>query len=233
MKEEFETVFPQSPQVTALTNGEWTTVLTSVGAGHSIYRGMDMTRRSTDLLRRPLGVYALVRHPGGVLNVTSAPDYTGGVRRSVEFSAKSVTYTAEDGSLTAGMQVCVHPTFAAEQRQIVLKNTSGRRVTAEVLLYFEPVIARTADDAAHPAFSKLFVRTFHLNMRRRVNGCCRPRTGSRRCPARLIRRLKKAPARPIRPARCACGSSLARGSKSSSALCSARGPTAARRCPRL
>lgn len=157
VKEEFETVFPQSPQVTALTNGEWTTVLTSVGAGHSVYRGMDMTRRSADLLRRPLGVYALVRHPGGVLNVTSAPDYTGGVRRSVEFSAKSVTYTAEDGSLTAGMQVCVHPTFAAEQRQIVLKNTSGRRITVEVLLYFEPVIARTADDAAHPAFSKLFV----------------------------------------------------------------------------
>ena len=46
-------------------------------------------------------------------------------------------FTAEQGELEAGMRVMVHPRLPSEQRQVVLKNRSGRKLSARLLFYFE------------------------------------------------------------------------------------------------
>lgn len=66
-------------------------------------------------------------------------------------------FFAGQGSLETGMRVTVHPRLPSEQRQVALKNRSNRRLTCQLLFYFEPCLARREDAAAHPAFSRLFL----------------------------------------------------------------------------
>jgi len=56
-------------------------------------------------------------------------------------------------------QICVSPDDDAEVRRLTLTNHSGSPRTIEVTSYAEIVLAPPAADAAHPAFSNLFVQT--------------------------------------------------------------------------
>ena len=58
--EEFDLISPRHPRVHLLSNGEWTVAAADCGATLSACQGADMLRRSEDLLRRPLGLFAVV-----------------------------------------------------------------------------------------------------------------------------------------------------------------------------
>ncbi len=153
----FEKMNPQQPRVKLLFNGEITSVLTDTGSSFSVYQGKDMTRRPQDLLRRPNGVFGMIWVYGRIIPFTAAPDYASDVQHTVSFGANSISYQAEAGEIQAGEQVLLHPTLPCEQRQFVVRNNSTHRKEVEYLFYLEPSLSNTEDDAAHPAFSKLFV----------------------------------------------------------------------------
>ena len=154
---EYSEFYPQSPRVRLLSNGEITDVLTDVGASTLLYQGQDLLRRPHDLLRRPLGIFAAVKTTEKIISFTTAPFYRESGSYTARFDANSVTYLHEDAGVQTGMLVLLHPNEPAEQRQFVVKNTTGRRLDADLLIYFEPSLAFSKDEAAHPAFSKLFV----------------------------------------------------------------------------
>ncbi len=57
------------------------------------------------------------------------------------------------------LDVAVSPEDDAEVRRISITNHGSRTREIDITSYAELVLARPADDAAHPAFSKMFVQT--------------------------------------------------------------------------
>ncbi len=176
MTEEIRHINPRTPRMYLLSGAEWQLAITDTGAGISTSHGLDIHRYSEDLLRNPQGVFAVVDAGEGAFSITEAPDYAkpsteqsgrqnkqkrksaiGTTKRYAEFDTGAAIFTAEHGHIEAGMRAMVHPRLPCEQRQVVLKNHSNRRMSATVLLYFEPTLARREDALAHPAFSRIFL----------------------------------------------------------------------------
>lgn len=158
-REEFVETSPITPRVNAVSNGEYTLILTDSGASVSMFRGIDITRRSSDLLKDPTGVYAVCDFGKEKLCATAAPGYASSrlLRRKVEFNTYGAAYHTRDGSYGIDMVACLHGGMPCEARFVEISNYTQRKVDAKLLLYFEPVLAKAADEAAHPAFSRLFL----------------------------------------------------------------------------
>lgn len=157
---------PRTPRMHLLAGSEWQLAITDTGAGISSSRGLDIHRFSDDLLRSPQGIFVMVDNGEGAFSITHAPGYrdestVGGesvpIERRAEFETGAAIFTAQRGALEAGMRAMVHPRLPCEQRQVVVKNHSGHRVTAAVLCYLEPSLAKRDDAQAHPAFSRIFL----------------------------------------------------------------------------
>lgn len=159
VREDFETLSPVTPRVNAVSNGEYTMVLTDVGASMSIFHGVDVTRRSADLLRGPAGIFAVASFDGELLCVTAAPEYNEDklIRRHVEFNTHGAIYHARTQNYGVDMQALLHAGMPCEIRAVELENYTQKRVEAKLLFYFEPSLAKWMDEAAHPAFSRLFL----------------------------------------------------------------------------
>ena len=157
IREEHRAIYPQAPRATLITNGELTDILTDTGAGWLALGETDLTRRSTDLLRRAQGVFVLVRMNGTTLCATPAPYFDEKAAYRVEHQERSVTYYAEKKEVEVGVRCMMHPTISCEQRQIVVKNNSSRKQMAQLFIYLEPTLSNHRDYSAHPAYSKLFV----------------------------------------------------------------------------
>lgn len=155
---EYSNIYPQSPRAHFLSNGEITSVLADCGVSFLQYQGKDMTRRSIDLLRRPMGVFALVKSGEKVLPFTYAPFYDNRMEYRVTVSENSVYYFSGLDEMQTGMKILLHNTLPCEQRQFVVRNDSSEKADSQLLFYLEPSLMPYRDDIAHPAFSKMFVQ---------------------------------------------------------------------------
>lgn len=158
-REEFEVTNPGAPHVSTVSNGEYTMILTDCGASLSIFRGADVTRRNSDILRSPTGVFAAAQFGHDVISATAAPEYLSGrlINRKVEFNTHGAVYRAHNGSFGISMQAVLHSGMPCEARLVELENYTQNRVSGKLLMYFEPSLAKAQDEAAHPAFSRLFL----------------------------------------------------------------------------
>jgi len=156
-KQAYHAFDPANPRAHLLGNGEWSTVLTDCGACTSLYRGVSIFKHSRDVLRRPAGVFAMLREENRKpVSITPAPSYNAAKPR-VEFSAREVVYHGEGAQVAATMRCRVHPRLPAEERRIVLKNNSRTKQSGTLWLYLEPSLANLREEAEHPAFSKIFL----------------------------------------------------------------------------
>lgn len=168
VRENFDVVNPVSPRVNAVSNGEYTMVLTDCGASMSIFHGVDVTRRSTDLLRAPSGIFTAAAFGEEKICVSAAPEYAEQtlVRRHVEFNSRGAVYHARTQDYGICVQALLNSGMPCEIRAAELENFTQKRVDAKLLFYFEPSLAKAADEQAHPAFSRLFLRAdYHPDTR--------------------------------------------------------------------
>ena len=77
---------------------------------------------------------------------------------SVAFEEGRAVIDRRDGEIGTTTEVMVGEDDV-ELRRVTLRNHGTREATIELTSYAELVLAPAAGDAAHPAFSKLFVRT--------------------------------------------------------------------------
>ena len=165
-KQIFTSVDPAVPRTHLLSNGEWSCVVSDCGANASFYRGASILKHSRDLLRRPSGMFVLLReepskragvtHPPELVSITPAPYYNAAKAR-VEFNATEVLHYGEGRRVGVTLRTRVHPRLPAEERRVQMKNLSRQRVKGSVWLYLEPSLAPLREEAEHPAFSKLFL----------------------------------------------------------------------------
>jgi cyclic beta-1,2-glucan synthetase len=153
-----------SPQTQLLSNGRYSVMVTAAGAGYSRWNDLAVTRWRDDATRDDTGSFVLLRdmETGRVWSAGYQPCAGQPGSYDVSFTEDRVEIIRTDGDLTTTLDVQVSPEDDAELRRVSVSNSSTRPREIEITSYAEVVLGSAGADIAHPAFSKMFVRTEFL-----------------------------------------------------------------------
>ena len=149
------------PRTHLLTNGQYVVMMTAAGSGYSRWRDLAITRWREDVTRDCWGSYVFLRdaESGEVWSAGYHPSGAEPDHYEVVFSEDRAEIHRRDGALSTTLEVLVSPEDDAEVRRVSIRNFGSRPRIVELTSYAEVVMAPPAGDAAHPAFSNLFVQT--------------------------------------------------------------------------
>ncbi|MBY0503752.1 MAG: cyclic beta 1-2 glucan synthetase [Bryobacteraceae bacterium] len=152
------------PRVHLLGNGRYSLMLTSSGGGYSQWNGSAISRWHADTTLDNWGSYLYLRdtRSGAVWSATHQPVGGDLGTSNARFSPDRAEYTRQALGIETNMEVCVSPRYDAEIRRVTLINRSSRARALDATSYRELALAPPRSDAAHPAFSKMFVETEYL-----------------------------------------------------------------------
>lgn len=150
-----------TPRTQLLSNGNYHVMLTTAGSGYSACGDKAVTRWREDGTRDDWGTFVYLRDisSGAVWSAGHQPVRRAPQSYEVTFSEDKTDFWRTDAGIVTHMEVVVSPEENAEVRQISLTNNSTRTREIEVTSYAEVVLAAPQADAAHPAFSNLFIET--------------------------------------------------------------------------
>ncbi len=136
-------------------------MVTAAGSGGLTYDGLAVTRYGGDATRDADGVYLYLRDldDGRTWSAGYQPTAGEPEEYEAELSAGVVRLDRVEAAIRAQTEICVCPETDVELRRYTLGNLGARERTIEFTSYLEWVLQNAAADAAHPAFSKLFVET--------------------------------------------------------------------------
>ena len=149
------------PRTHILSNGRYAVMITSAGGGYSRWGGIAVTRWREDVTRDVGGTYVYLRdvHSGDVWSAGYQPTGREPDRYEAVFSEDRAKIARQDGPISTSLDVLVSPEDDAEVRRVSIMNLGLRTREIELTSYAEVVLVPPAADAAHPAFSNLFVQT--------------------------------------------------------------------------
>jgi len=152
------------PRTHLLSNPNYSVMLTAAGGGCSKWKDLAINRWREDGVRDPWGSFLYIRdlRTGSVWSATSNPVGEPGENYEAAFAEDRASFKRTDGSLVTLTEVCVSPEADAEVRRVSITNNGSRLREIEVTSYLELSLATPADDAAHPAFAKMFVETEYM-----------------------------------------------------------------------
>ena len=155
------TAHSATPQTHILSNGRYAVMLSAAGSGYSRWGDIGITRFQEDATRDDSGSYVFVRDVanGAVWSAGFQPCGVEPDSYEVIFSEDRAEFVRADATLITSLEVVVSPEDNAEVRRVSIANTGSIAVDLDVTSYSELTLAPPAADAAHPAFSKLFVQT--------------------------------------------------------------------------
>ena len=153
-----------TPQTHLLSNGRYSVMLTAAGSGYSRWHDLGVTRWREDSTCDDAGSYFFLRdiESGALWSAGYQPSGVEPDSYQVSLTEDRAEFIRRDGAITTILEVVVSPEDDAEVRRISIVNASNRMRDLEVTSYSELVLAPPAADAAHPAFSKLFVQTEYV-----------------------------------------------------------------------
>jgi cyclic beta-1,2-glucan synthetase len=167
-----------TPQTHLLSNGRYSVMLTGVGSGYSRWQDLGVTRWREDPTRDDAGSYFFLRdiESGALWSAGYQPSGVEPDGYEATFTEDRVEFIRSDAAITTIMEVLVSPEEDAEVRRISIVNAGNRMRDLEITSYSELVLAPPAADAAHPAFSKLFVQTEYVTKVGAILATRRPRS---------------------------------------------------------
>ncbi|EQD36107.1 protein containing Glycosyltransferase 36 [mine drainage metagenome] len=144
-----------------LSNGRYAVMLNAAGSGYSNWRDLAVTRWREDPVGDGWGSYLLLRdeESGDVWSAGLQPctDVTDAYTATLADGCVSIAQRR--GTLTTTLDVAVASDRDVELRRVTLTNHGGSPREITLTSYAELVLGPAAADAAHPAFSKMFVQT--------------------------------------------------------------------------
>jgi cyclic beta-1,2-glucan synthetase len=149
------------PRTHLLSNGRYAVMLTAAGSGYSRWHDVAVTRWHEDVTCDSWGSYVFLRdvRSGRVWSAGYQPSGAPPDSYDVMFCEDRAEITRRDGSISTTLEVAVSQDTDAEVRRVSVTNQGSRSREIELTSYAEVVLAASAYDGAHPAFSKLFVQT--------------------------------------------------------------------------
>jgi cyclic beta-1,2-glucan synthetase len=149
------------PRAQILSNGAYVAIVTHAGGGSSFCRDRAVTRWREDETRDPGSQFVYLRdvHGGAVWSAAYQPVCKEPEDYLAEFLTEKVVIQRRDHGIETRLEIAVSPEDDAEVRRLSLTNRSDRPRVIELTSYVELALASRAEDAAHPAFGKLFIET--------------------------------------------------------------------------
>lgn len=150
-----------APEVHLLSNGRYHVVITDSGAGYSRWGDLAITRWREDATRDAWGFFVFLRDvaTGEVWSTTHQPLTRPTRCYQAIFTQARAEFRQSHLGLDIHTEICVSPEDDVELRRITLINRTPIPRVIQITSYTEVVLAPPSADAAHPAFSNLFVQT--------------------------------------------------------------------------
>ena len=192
----FTTPNTAAPEVHLLSNGHYHVAITNAGGGYSRWRDLAVTRWHEDPTRDCWGTFGYLRDvgpepPGGASprpgasacwSIAHHPTLARGTSYEAIFSQGRAEFRRVDHDIDTHVEISISPEDDLELRRVNLTNRGHTTRIIELTSYAEVVITQAAADAAHPAFSNLFVQTELLRAHQAIVCTRRPRSGGERPP---------------------------------------------------
>ncbi len=155
---------PATPEVQLLSNGRYHVVVSSAGGGYSRWHELALTRWREDATRDCWGTFVYLRDVGTGEFWSAAHQPVRRATKNYEaiFTEGRAEFRQRHAGLETHTQIAVSPEDDVELRRVTIVNRSQETRVIELTSYAEVVLAPQAADAAHPAFSNLFVQTEFL-----------------------------------------------------------------------
>ena len=152
---------PPAPEVHLLSNGRYHVVISSGGGGYSRWRDLAVTRWREDATRDCWGMFVYLRDlaTGDFWSSAYQPTLRAMEGYEAIFTQARAEFRQSHAGLEVHTEISVSPEDDVELRRITITNRSPVARVIELTSYAEVVLALPAADAAHPAFSNLFVQT--------------------------------------------------------------------------
>jgi cellobiose phosphorylase len=150
-----------APEVHLLSNGRYHVVVSSAGGGYSRWRDLAVTRWREDATRDCWGTFVYLRDvaTGEFWSAAHQPALRSVKGYEAIFSQSRAEFRQRQGDFEIHTEISVSPEDDVELRRITITNRSRAARVIELTSYAEVVLASQDADAAHPAFSNLFVQT--------------------------------------------------------------------------
>jgi cellobiose phosphorylase len=152
---------PPVPEVHLLSNGRYHVVVSSAGGGYSRWRDLAVTRWREDATRDCWGTFVYLRdlESGDFWSAAYQPTLRETQGYEAIFTQARAEFRQHHADLEIHTEISVSSEDDVELRRITITNRSAEPRAIELTSYAEVVLAPQAADAAHPAFSNLFVQT--------------------------------------------------------------------------
>jgi cyclic beta-1,2-glucan synthetase len=172
------------PGVHLLSNGSYTVMITNAGGGYSRWKDLALTRWREDSTCDGWGTFGYIRDvaSGEFWSTTHQPTLKQAKHYEVIFSEGRAEFRRSDNDFDTYTEIVVSPEDDIELRRIRITNHAATRRTIDVTSYAEVVLASSAADAMHPAFSNLFVQTEIIDQRKAILCTRRPRSPDEQPP---------------------------------------------------
>jgi len=145
-------------------------MITNAGGGYSRWKDIAVTRWREDSTRDNWGMFCYLRDvaSGAFWSATYQPTLNPSVAYHAIFSEACAVFRCHEQGIEADTEIAVSPEDDIEVRRISITNRSVVRRVIDLTSYAEVVLALAAADAAHPAFSNLFVQTEIIREQRAI-----------------------------------------------------------------
>jgi cyclic beta-1,2-glucan synthetase len=180
----FTTANTPSPEVHLLSNGSYHVAITNSGGGYSRWKGLAVTRWHEDPTRDCWGNFCYLRDvtSGAVWSVAHQPSLERAESYEAIFSQGRAEFRRRDHDIETHVEISISPEDDIELRRVSITNRSRSARSIELTTFAEVVLVPEAADAAHPAFSNLFVQTELAPSGNAILCTRRPRSATERPP---------------------------------------------------
>ncbi|MBI4839489.1 MAG: cyclic beta 1-2 glucan synthetase [candidate division NC10 bacterium] len=172
------------PEVQLLSNGRYHVMITNAGGGYSRWKDIAVTRWREDSTCDNWGTFCYIRDvtSGEFWSTAYQPTLKQSEHYEAIFADARAEFRCRDHDFDMHTEIAVSPEDDVELRRITIANRSRTRRAIEVTSYAEVVLASSAADELHPAFSNLFVQTEILRQQRAILCTRRPRSLDEHAP---------------------------------------------------
>ncbi|OPF58703.1 glycosyl transferase [Clostridium baratii] len=160
-KRSFEGAIRENNELLLLSNGGFSSMITTTGSGYSKKDNNLLYRWKGDSTSDNSGMFFYIKNitSNKYWSATYEPCKREGEYYKVDFSIdKGCFYTKHD-NIESKLEVVLSLEDDVDIRKLTLKNNGDKEEVLEITSYMETTLTSFEGDAAHPSFSNLFIQT--------------------------------------------------------------------------
>ncbi|HEX2926721.1 MAG TPA: glucoamylase family protein [Ruminiclostridium sp.] len=152
------------PNMHLLSNGSYYMMITDKGSGYGKLHTMSVYRWINDYMQSS-GAFIYIRNVNSneFWSTTYNPTNTRPEAYKVVFAPHKAEFIRREGNIETNTEVIISSEDNTEVRRVSIHNHSSSKRVIELTSYMEAVLTQPEADLAHPAFSKLFVKTEYVD----------------------------------------------------------------------